>query len=427
MDSVSVISSPYACSVTTGGNLGRRKHSTKNIYYASSFASKASQHKRKTHTEYNLLRFQQPNLNHHYKSIEGVSTYQECNRKYILKAIPRQSFDSEPHGSEPKNIFDSIKNFLVALYWFCYPYTMIGRTFSTISASLLVVEKLSDISPLFFIGVLQALVPYLFMDFYANGVNQLFDLEIDKINKPYLPLASGQLSFTTGVIISVSSAILSFWLSWIIGSWPLIWSLVVFFLLWSGYSINAPLLRWKRHPLLAAMCIFATLALIFPISFFFHMQTFVFKRPAVFSRSLMFVVVFLSLYSSGIALFKDIPDIEGDKAFGIHSFSARLGQKRVFFRIHLSKFGCALLYIPWLFLNNLCQVFWLCISIFEMAFGVAFLAIATSSSCLWIKIATGLGHAVLASVLWYKAKYVDLSSKASIRSFYMLIWKVIYS
>jgi homogentisate phytyltransferase/homogentisate geranylgeranyltransferase len=28
-------------------------------------------------------------------------------------------------------------------------------------------------------------------------------------------------------------------------------------------------------------------------------------------------------------MFQDIPDVEGDKVFGIHSFSVRLGQKRV--------------------------------------------------------------------------------------------------
>ncbi|RDY13425.1 Glycinol 4-dimethylallyltransferase, partial [Mucuna pruriens] len=174
----------------------------------SSCASKASHYHRKTQIEYNLLRLQQPGLNHHYKCNEGGSIYQECNRKYVAKAIPKPSFDSEFHASNSQNILDSIKNFLVTLYWFCYPYSMIGRTLSTISASLLVVEKLSDISPLFFIGLVQVLIPHLFMDLYINGVNQVFDLEIDKINKPYLPLASGKLSFTTGVFIVASSAIL---------------------------------------------------------------------------------------------------------------------------------------------------------------------------------------------------------------------------
>ncbi|KAL5137166.1 Glycinol 4-dimethylallyltransferase [Glycine soja] len=364
-----------------------------------SCASKALQNKRKIQMEYNLLRFQQPTLNHHYKSTERGHVYQESNIKYVVKAVSKPSFDYEPPTSNSKNMLESIKNFLAAFYWFCYPYTMVGRTLSTISACLIAVEKSSDISPLFFIGLLQALVPYTFLDVYINGVNQLSDLEIDKINKPHLPLASGQLSFTTGFIIAALSLILSFWLSWIIGSWPLIWSIVSCFTLWTAYSINVPFLRWKRHPLLAAMCIFLSFTIISPVTFFLHMQTFVFKRPVVFPRSLVFLIVFMSFYSVGIALFKDIPDIEGDKKFGIHSFSARFGQK---------------------------QVFWICVLLFETAFGVALLAGATSS-CLWIKIATGLGHAALASILWYQAKYVDLTSKASVRSFYMLIWKLLFT
>ncbi|KAG5113097.1 hypothetical protein AAZX31_13G136900 [Glycine max] len=394
-----VMSSPNSCSLTNvvGGNLWRRKHSTSNINYPGSCSSKASQNKRKIQMEYNLLRFQQSSLNHHYKCIEGGSAYQEWNKKYVVKATSKPSFDSGLPTSNSKNMLDSVKNFLAAFYLFCYPYVMIGRMLSTICASLIAVQKLSDISPLFIIGLLQALVPYTFLDVYINGLNQLSDIEIDKINKPYLPLASGQLSFRTGVIIAGSSLILSFWLGWIIGSWPLIWSLVMCFSLWTAYSINVPLLRWKRHPLLAAMCTFLTLTIIFPITFFLHMQTFVLKRPFVFPRSLVFVIVFMSFYSVGIALFKDIPDIEGDKKYGIHSFSARLGQKRVF---------------------------WICVSLFEMAFGVALLAGATSS-CLWIKIVTGLGHAALGSVLWYQAKYVDLTNKVSIRSFYMLIWKLL--
>ncbi|XP_020205870.1 glycinol 4-dimethylallyltransferase [Cajanus cajan] len=395
MDSMSFISSPNACSLTTGGNLGRRQHSTNNIYYTSSFVSKASQPERKTQIECNLLRFQQPSLNHHFKGIEG----QERNRRYVVKAAPAPSFDSESHVSNPKSIFDSTKNFLSNIYFFCYPYSMIARTLGTISASLIAVQNVSDISPLFFIGLLQVLIPHFFMDLYINGVNQVFDIEIDKINKPYLPLPSGKLSYTTGVTIVASSAILSFWLSGIIGSWPLFWSLAICFTLWSGYSINLPLLRWKRFPQLVATFMFASWAYIFPITFYLHMQTFVFKRPAIFPRSLIVSIAFLSFYALGIALSKDIPDVEGDTKHGIHSFSARLGQKRVF---------------------------WICVFLFEMAFGVGLVGSAISSSSTLIKIITGLGHVILGSILWNHTKNIDLTSPASTRSFYMYIWKLLY-
>ena len=91
-----------------------------------SWISKASRHKRETQIEHNVLRFQQPSLDHHYKCIRGGSTYQECNRKFVVKAISKQPLGFEAHASNPKNILDSVKNVLSAFYWFSYPYTMIG-------------------------------------------------------------------------------------------------------------------------------------------------------------------------------------------------------------------------------------------------------------------------------------------------------------
>ncbi|WVY96991.1 hypothetical protein V8G54_029178 [Vigna mungo] len=154
-----------------------------------------------------------------------------------------------------------------------------------------------------------------------------------QINKPYLPLAAGKLSFRTCAFIVALSAIL----------------------------------------------------------------TFVFKRPVVFTRSLIVSLLFMSIYTTGLALAKDIPDVEGDIKHGIDSFAARLGQKKVF---------------------------WICVFLFEMAFGVAFLAGASSSSHFWIKTVTCLGNVVLGSNLWYQTKYVDVTNPASTRSFYSFIWKL---
>ncbi|KAG5560972.1 hypothetical protein RHGRI_004107 [Rhododendron griersonianum] len=40
------------------------------------------------------------------------------------------------------------------------------------------------------------------MNLYAVGLNQLTDVEIDKVNKPYLPLASGEISTELGIAIT---------------------------------------------------------------------------------------------------------------------------------------------------------------------------------------------------------------------------------
>ncbi|CAL0325562.1 unnamed protein product [Lupinus luteus] len=354
MDSVFLGSFPKSSSFTIG-----------------SYAPTASLHKRKIQTEHNILRFQQLSLNHLSKGIKGGSTCQGYNRKYVVKAASEQPFESESQALVPKSIWDNVKNSLDTFYRFSRPHTIIGTALSIISVSLLAVEKVSDLSPLFFTGVLEAVVAALFMNIYIVGLNQLSDIEIDKINKPYLPLASGEYSFQTGVIIVASFSILRL------------------------ENFQAPLLRWKRFPVLAAVCIMAVRAVVVQLAFFLHMQTYVYKRPPVFSRPLIFATAFISILSVVIALFKDIPDIEGDKIFGIQSFSIRLGQKKVF---------------------------WICVSLLEMAYGFALLMGAASPS-LWSKIVTVLGHAVLALVLWYRAISVDFKSKASITSFYMFIWK----
>ncbi|KAJ7955802.1 Homogentisate phytyltransferase 1, chloroplastic [Quillaja saponaria] len=313
--------------------------------------------------------------------------------------VSGQSFESDPGAYDSKSIWNNVKNVLDAFYRFSRPHTVIGTALSIISVSLLAPEKLADFSPLFFTGVLEAVVAAFFMNIYIVGLNQLTDIDIDKVNKPYLPLASGEYSVRTGVIIVASFSILSFWLGWVVGSWPLFWALFISFVLGTAYSINLPLLRWKRFAMIAAMCILAVRAVIVQIAFFLHVQMHVFKRPAVLSRALIFATAFMSFFSVVIALFKDVPDIDGDKIYGIQTFTVHLGQKRVF---------------------------WICISLLEMAYGVAVL-VGAASPCVWSKVVTVLGHVFLASLLWIRAKSVDLNSKAAITSFYMFIWKLFYA
>ncbi|XP_075492385.1 homogentisate phytyltransferase 1, chloroplastic isoform X2 [Primulina tabacum] len=278
-----------------------------------------------------------------------------------VKSASEQSFESEP----PKNPWNSPQHALDAFYRFSRPHTVIGTALSIISVSLLAVEKLSDFSPLFFSGVLEAIVAALLMNIYIVGLNQISDIDIDKVNKPYLPLASGEYSVITGAMIVSSFAILSFWLGWMIRSGPLLWALSVSFVLGTAYSINM----------------------------------FVFGRPAVFAKPVIFATAFMSFFSVVIALFKDIPDIVGDKIYGIQSFTVRLGQEKVF---------------------------WVCIFLLEMAYAVALLVGATSS-CTWSKWTTVIGHGILGLLLWNRAKSTDLKNKVAITAFYMFIWKLFYA
>ncbi|KAL8460175.1 hypothetical protein ACS0TY_031906 [Phlomoides rotata] len=314
---------------------------------------------------------------------------------FLPNSVSEHILESEPS----KSPWSSVQQALDVFYRFSRPHTVIGTVLSIISVSLLAVEKLSDLSPLFYTGVLEAIVPALLMNIYVVGLNQLTDIEIDKVNKPYLPLASGEYSVTTGMTIVSSFGILSFLLGGVVGSWPLYWALTVSFMLGTAYSINVPFLRWKRFAVLAAMCIFTVRAVIVQVAFFLHVQMHVFGRPALLSKPVIFATAFMSFFSVVIALFKDIPDIVGDKIFGIQSFTVRLGQKKVF---------------------------WICILLLEMAYAVALFVGVTSPNS-WSKLTAVVGHTFLGWLLLNRTKSIDFKSKASITSFYMFIWKLFYA
>ncbi|KAJ6914152.1 hypothetical protein NC651_016420 [Populus alba x Populus x berolinensis] len=149
----------------------------------------------------NAVRFQQ----HHSGCTVIKSTiYQENNAKFLVHVASGQ-----PPESGPESTSKSVRSTLDVFYRFSRPHSVIGTAFSILSVSLLAVEKLPDISPLFFTGVLEAVAAALMMNVYIVGLNQLTDMEIDKVNKPYLPVASGEYSVSTGVMIVTSFFIMA--------------------------------------------------------------------------------------------------------------------------------------------------------------------------------------------------------------------------
>ncbi|WCJ42223.1 Homogentisate phytyltransferase 1 chloroplastic [Euphorbia peplus] len=384
---------PMCSSLTSGGSCWSSNYKLGNFPSSVAAAAKVS-----GCSSWNTLKHSpfRHNLRH---SLQRSQLYSKNDANFTVHAASEQPFESEAEVYDTKSTSQHLHNALDAFYRFSRPHTVIGTALSIVSVSLLAVQNLSDLSPLFMTGVLEAVAAALMMNIYIVGLNQLTDIDIDKVNKPYLPLASGEYSLSTGIMIVTIFSFMSFWLGWVVGSWPLFWALFVSFVLGTAYSINLPMLRWKRFALVAAMCILAVRAVIVQLAFYLHMQTHVFGRPAVFSRPLIFATAFMSFFSVVIALFKDIPDIEGDKIFGIRSFTVRLGQERVF---------------------------WTCISLLQIAYGVA-IFVGAASSCTWSKCVTVLGHVILASLLWIRAKSVDLKSKAAITSCYMFIWKLFYA
>ncbi|HEY9826265.1 MAG TPA: homogentisate phytyltransferase [Stenomitos sp.] len=295
------------------------------------------------------------------------------------------------------------------VFWkFSRPHTIIGTTLSVAGLAIIALaDSLTrlaegsstlpsmEFSWIGFVGiVLGALVPSLCANVYIVGLNQLEDVPIDRINKPALPLASGEFSKRQGLVIVAITGVLALLLAGLQGS---ILFLTVLLSVLIGTAYSLPPIRLKRFPFWAALCIFGVRGLIVNIGFFLYFQQ-RFNAPMNIPLQVWALTVFVVLFAFAIAIFKDIPDAKGDQEFKIATLTLKLG-------------------IP---------------KVFKLALGVL-----TGCYCFMIALAT-LGaipvqplflistHIGLLAWLWIRSTKVNLNDKQQITQFYQFIWKLFF-
>jgi homogentisate phytyltransferase/homogentisate geranylgeranyltransferase len=229
-------------------------------------------------------------------------------------------------------------NFSSILWRFSRPHTIIGSALAIPSIHFLAAPSLSAVYAIpTIVSILYAMLPSLLMNLYITGLNQITDVDIDKVNKPSLPIAAGDLSISTAKKIVTLSLITSLMLGIahpILGSQGLNVALWGSAILGTAYSLEP--LRLKRFPILAAFCIVAIRGAIINAGFYAHAMTVAFGRHTSVLGCLMndqkcaMSSLFFAVFGIVIALMKDVPDAMGDAQYNIRSFTVRLGQKNVF-------------------------------------------------------------------------------------------------
>lgn len=254
------------------------------------------------------------------------------------------------------------------------------------------------------------------MNICIVGVNQVYDVEIDTIAKPHLPIPAGDLSVEGATKVCAACGALSLAIGALSGSTPLLLTLAGSLALGFAYSADLPLLRWKRHPAVAAACIIAVRTIAVQAGFFSHARLSA-GLPVMASASasaasnsrgflsslplpLAFAVGMMLAFSVGIAVLKDTPDTDGDERAGVRTLSVQLGPK-----VMLS-FGAGLLLTAYA--------------------AACFVSFTTQAPGLRRNILVA-GHALAGALLAKAASAVDSKSRGSITKFYMFIWKLFYA
>ncbi|MGB3138369.1 MAG: homogentisate phytyltransferase [Nodosilinea sp.] len=216
-----------------------------------------------------------------------------------------------------------------ALWKFWRPHTVIGTSLSVLGIAAVVLADLGPDFPsagllLSLIGVTGAAC--LLGNLYIVGLNQLEDIAIDRINKPHLPLAAGEFSIADGRWIVGLAALGALGIAAAGGHW-LLATVGLSLIIGTAYSL--PPVRLKRFPFWASVCILAVRGAVVNLGLFLHISARL-GLPLAIPGRVWALTAFILLFSIAIALFKDIPDIEGDRRYGISTLSVKLGQHRVF-------------------------------------------------------------------------------------------------
>lgn len=201
---------------------------------------------------------------------------------------------------------------LHTIWKFSRPHTIIGSIVSIVVLFLLQGGRLSEHFMFLFATLLSALG----CNICITGLNQIIDVELDKINKPNLPIASGELDmetakkivFIAGMIALVVSALLH---------WVLFLLILVILLLGIAYSV--PPIQFKKHHLPAALSITIVRGVLVNIGMAVHFAGLIHGnfviQPVIYPLTL-----FISAFSLAIAWYKDLPDRAGDAHFGYKTF-----------------------------------------------------------------------------------------------------------
>lgn len=294
-----------------------------------------------------------------------------------------------------KNIFREPRQWLKSLGKFSRPHTIIGTSLSVLALFSIAIA-LSNISlnwtifnPLIF-----PWTACLCGNVYIVGLNQLQDVSIDKINKPNLPIASGEFSEKQAQWIVNITGILAIIIAVISSQWLLL-TITVSLAIGTAYSL--PPIRLKRFPFWAALCIFTVRGVIVNLGLFLHFNQTI-NQQQLIPPAIWALTLFILIFTIAIAIFKDVPDLEGDKQYNITTFTLLLGK------------------------NTILNITRIIISVCYLGVIIASFLLLPDVNPLFV----GMTHGSLFLLLWWRSQTVDLENKSSIAQFYQFIWKLFY-
>ena len=281
---------------------------------------------------------------------------------------------------------------VVTLWNFSRPHTVIGTIISTLTLYLIICgnNKVQHLSLL-----LMALMVGISCNIFIVGINQIADVHIDKINKPYLPIPAGALSIQNAKIIVYTALFFSLSLSFHIS--PFLF-LIIFLSAAIGWAYSVPPLHLKKHHLSAALAITFVRGILINVGGFMVFNYLV-NKSLTLPENVKILSAFILVFGIVISWFKDLSDMEGDSTYSIKTLAIVYSPRSTFI---IGSLLIVLIYLLTIFLKYL-----------------DFINSVIPSFQIIVLL---YGHIFLLTLFIINSFTIDLRNQTSVKKFYKRFW-----
>lgn len=209
----------------------------------------------------------------------------------------------------------------INIIWkFSRPHTIIG---SVISITALYMMAYRTNEPFDLSLLLLSIIVGICCNVFIVGINQVSDIEIDRINKPELPIPAGVLSLRQAKNIVYVALIICYLIAAYISMYLLV---IVVLSTFIGWAYSMPPFHLKKHHLSAAIAI-ATVRGVLLNAGGFLLFNYLLNDSAELTQDAEVLTIFVLAFSVVISWFKDLSDVEGDAKFNINTLAIQYSPK----------------------------------------------------------------------------------------------------